>query len=309
MKDDSNLTLRLGTRSSALALWQANWVTEQLATLGVKIEIVHIKTSGDVRSGPIGQLGAQGVFTKEIQRSLLEGQIDLAVHSLKDLPTETVEGLELVAVPERESSADVLVSRISDSLETLPEGSRIGTGSVRRQAQLLAMRPDLSVCDIRGNVGTRLRKLEEQQYDALILAEAGLRRLGLDSHITQIIPRSVMLPAVGQGALGIETRAADVETRAVVEQLNDRSAHHGVMAERSLLAALRGGCSAPVGAAASLQGDSLSLQAVVLSLDGTVKISSQQQGPISQAVTLGKRVADALFEQGAEKLLQSVRDS
>lgn len=203
MKHASNLTLRLGTRSSALALWQANWVTEQLTALGVNVQVVHIKTSGDVRSGPIGQLGTQGVFTKEIQRFLLEEQIDLAVHSLKDLPTDTVAGLDLVAVPTRESSADVLVSRVSDSLDSLPDGSRIGTGSVRRQAQLLAIRPDLAVCEIRGNVGTRLQKLKEEQYDALILAEAGLRRLGLESHITQIIPPSVMLPAVGQGALGI----------------------------------------------------------------------------------------------------------
>ncbi|MDG2380917.1 MAG: hydroxymethylbilane synthase [Pirellulaceae bacterium] len=309
MKHASNLTLRLGTRSSALALWQANWVTEQLTALGVNVQVVHIKTSGDVRSGPIGQLGTQGVFTKEIQRFLLEEQIDLAVHSLKDLPTDTVAGLDLVAVPTRESSADVLVSRVSDSLDSLPDGSRIGTGSVRRQAQLLAIRPDLAVCEIRGNVGTRLQKLKEEQYDALILAEAGLRRLGLESHITQIIPPSVMLPAVGQGALGIETRAADDETRAAVEQLNDRSTWQCVLAERSLLSALRGGCSAPVGAFSALDGDALSLQAVVLSLDGTERISSEQQGAVSEAVTLGKSVADSLFKQGAEQLLQSARDS
>lgn len=309
LADNAHSTLRLGTRSSALALWQANWVTEQLQSRGVTVEIVHIKTSGDVRTGPIGQIGSQGVFTKEIQRSLLENQIDLAVHSLKDLPTEVVDGLSLAAVPPRASSADALLSSVSDSLTALPTGSRVGTGSVRRQAQLLAIRPDLVVCEIRGNVDTRLRKLKDGEYDAIILAEAGLQRLGLSSHITQVIPRELMLPAVGQGALGIETRADDAETISILRQLDDQCSHRCVQAERHLLSALRGGCSAPVGTWTEMDGQQLTIRAVVLSLDGKERITTDHVGSGEDASLLGQLAADSLFEQGAEELLQSIRDS
>ena len=198
MVEHDGTTVRLGTRSSALARWQADWVTARLREAGARVEQVLIQTQGDVRSGPIGQLGGQGVFTKEIQRALLERRIDLAVHSLKDLPTEPIDGLQLAAVPPRESAGDVLVASAADTIWDLPPAACVGTGSIRRRAQLLAARPDLAVAEIRGNVDTRLRKLWQGDFAALILAEAGLRRLNLQQHITQVIPKSLMLPAVGQ---------------------------------------------------------------------------------------------------------------
>lgn len=297
-------TIRLGTRASALARWQANWVTEQLKNVGVNVEIVHITTSGDTQTGPIGQSGSQGVFTKEIQRALLDGEVDLAVHSLKDLPTEHVPGLSLAAVPKRANAADVLVSRVSDAWTSLPEGSRVGTGSVRRQAQLLAVRPDLKVLGIRGNVDTRLRKLDEGDYDAIVLAAAGLQRLGLADRITEVLPHEVMLPAVGQGALGLETREDDERTRAILSQLNDAATHESVIAERSLLATLRGGCSAPIGASARIRDDRLLLDAVVLSVDGSARISADGESTRSEASNLGQSVAKTLFDKGADKLLR-----
>ena len=239
--------LRLGTRSSPLARWQAEWVAARLTERGVAVELVPITTQGDVKTQPLGQIGGQGLFTKELQRALLDGQIDLAVHSLKDLPTAPVDGLSLAAVPPRESTADVLVSNIVKQIEQLPPSARIGTGSLRRKAQLLHLRPDLQVEEIRGNVDTRLRKLDEGQYDAIVLAEAGLRRLGLAERIVQVIPRSLMLPAVGQGALGIEARADDAATCNLLAPLDDAATHQAVLAERSLLLTLRGGCLAPVG--------------------------------------------------------------
>jgi len=190
--------LRLGTRASALARWQADWVAAELNKLGVLVEMILISTQGDVSSRPLGAIGGQGVFTKELQRALLDGTIDLAVHSLKDLPTERAAGLRLAAVPERESTRDVLVSRVASSFLALPPDARIGTGSIRRRAQLLHSRPDLQISEIRGNVDTRLRKLDEGQYEAIVLAEAGLKRLGLGDRITQILPTELMLPAVGR---------------------------------------------------------------------------------------------------------------
>ena len=190
--------LRLGTRNSPLARWQAEWVAARLTALGVAVELVPITTQGDVKSGPLGQIGGMGLFTKELQRALLDNQIDLAVHSLKDLPTEPVVGLALAAVPERESTADVLLTTKYGSLESLPKGAKVGTGSLRRKSQLLHARPDLAIEDIRGNVETRVRKLDDGEYDAIVLAEAGLKRLGLAHRITQVLPQSLMLPAVGQ---------------------------------------------------------------------------------------------------------------
>ena len=300
--------LRLGTRGSALARWQAQWVVAQLQRLGTDVQLVIISTQGDVNSQPLDQIGGQGVFTKEIQRALLDGRIDLAVHSLKDLPTQPVQGLMLAAIPRRESNHDVLVCRRAADLEALPSGSRVGTGSNRRRAQLLFHRHDLNVSGIRGNVETRLRKLAEGQLDALVLAEAGLRRLGLQQHITWVVPRSWMLPAVGQGALGVEIRDGDRRTQQALAPLNHSETNAAVEAERSMLRALRAGCLAPVGAWARIEHDSLRLDGVVLSLDGTCRLAVSVTGPRSEPVELGVLAARRLTSQGAADLIQQSRN-
>jgi hydroxymethylbilane synthase len=302
------LPFRIGTRSSPLARWQANWVADQLRARGHDIELVPIATAGDAnQQGPIGEIGTSGVFTKELQRALLDSRIDLAVHSLKDLPTEPVSGLVLAAVPQRESTADVLVSPRYRRLGELPRAARVGTGSLRRQSQLLHARPDLAMLDIRGNVETRLRKLHEGQYDALVLAEAGLKRLGLASEVAEVLPRSLMLPAIGQGALGLEARADDAETRAAIDALDHPASHAAVIAERTLLATLRGGCLAPVGALSSVESGRLHLSAVVLSRDGARRVSADGSDAIAAAEALGRKVADDLLRQGAAELIASSR--
>lgn len=301
--------LRLGTRSSALARWQAEWVAAQLSMRGVPVELVPITTRGDsAQQDRIGDLGSPGVFTKELQRALLADTIDLAVHSLKDLPTEAVAGLELIAVSERESVIDVLVSRDRLLLDQLPPGAAIGTASARRRAQLLHRRPDLQMRDIRGNVDTRLEKLSAGQFDALVLAHAGLKRLGLEDRITQRLEPDVMLPAVGQGALAIEARSLDRAARAAVEPLDHVNSHRAVLAERALLAALKGGCQAPIGAWARLQADGqLQLDGVVLSVDGKKRIAACHSAPPDRALELGSEVADRLLAQGASALVEQAR--
>jgi hydroxymethylbilane synthase len=300
--------IRIGTRASALARWQAEWVAARLIALGVEIDLVPITTQGDVKQGPLGQIGGEGLFTKELQRALLEQQIDLAVHSLKDLPTASVEGLSLAAVPERESTSDVLVSAKASRIEDLPPAARMGTGSLRRKAQLLHIRPDLIVEDIRGNVDTRLRKLDDGQYDAIILAEAGLKRLGLAARALHVIPHASMLPAVGQGALGIETRTDDTLTRTLLEPLNHLETHQAVIAERTLLFALRAGCLAPVGACARVLQSRLLLDAVVLSPDGALRLTASARAEDGDgARALGQRVAEQLLAQGAGELISASR--
>ena len=304
------VALRIGTRGSPLARWQADWVAAQLLQSGVAATLVHIATEGDRQQrGSIEQMGTQGVFTKEIQRALLAGQVDLAVHSLKDLPTEPAPGLCLAAVPARGPSGDVLVSRQGLMFDALPQGALIGTGSSRRRSQLWHVRADLRIADVRGNVDTRLRKLHAGEFDALVLAEAGLARLGLGDQITQVLPRSMMLPAVGQGALGLETRTGDARTRGLIAALDHSATHQAVLAERAMLAALRGGCLAPVGAWARLQGDELLLTGVVLSNDGKIRLEAQSSGKAGQAAEIGQRVAQQLASQGAMQLIAKVRDA
>jgi len=318
MSDSSDRILKLGTRSSALALWQSNWVATQLRELGFGIELVKISTSGDVKSGPIGAIGSQGVFTKEIQRALLDKEVDFAVHSLKDLPTEAIPGLCLTSVPPRESVGDVLVSNEIFSFDEIPADALIGTGSMRRKAQLLNQRPDLQVEDIRGNVDTRLQKLDEGAYQAIILAESGLKRLGLTERITHVIDRGVMIPAVGQGALGIECREEDAYVREVLAHLNDLSTFLCVTAERAMLKALRAGCLAPVGAWGQLKEDQLHLQGVVLSGTGDQRVDSDSQVDLSdqtaavqveRATALGQAVAESLIAQGATELIAEAREN
>jgi hydroxymethylbilane synthase len=300
--------LRLGTRASALARWQANWVAAQLISRGVEVALVPITTRGDAQPhDTIAGVGSPGVFTKELQRALLDEQVDLAVHSLKDLPTDEVAGLCLAAVPERESPYDALVSRQRLPLAQLPRAATIGTGSLRRRAQLLHARSDLRMRDVRGNVDTRLEKLAAGEYDALVLAYAGLRRLGRDAEITAVLGLAVMLPAVGQGALGIETRADDVGSRAAIAPLEHAASRQAVTAERALLAAVGGGCLAPVGAWARIEEEQLCLDAAVLSPDGRERIAASGRSPIHEPSRLGAEVAERLLALGAAELIGRAR--
>lgn len=309
------MALRLGTRSSALAQWQANWVATHLRQLGHKVELVLISTQGDATQSPssvtggvasVESLGSVGVFTKELQKALVDSRIDLAVHSLKDLPTDPVAGIALAAVPKRESVFDVLISREGLPLEQLPEGAVIGTGSLRRRSQLLHLRPDLQVRDIRGNVDTRLKKLREGHYDAIVLAEAGLNRLGFDSQITQRLTVEQMLPAVGQGALGIETRNGDDKSLDALRPIDDPATHAAVISERTLLASLRGGCLAPIGAWARITSENmLQLSATVLSPDGKQRLISEAVH--DEPISLGDVVAQQLIAQGAASLIDRSR--
>lgn len=302
-------TLRLGTRGSALARWQAEWVAEKLHALGCNVELVEIATRGDIdRSRAVEEIGTRGVFTKEIQRALLNGDVDLGVHSLKDLPTEPIDGLTLAAVPVRESPADALVASEGVLLENLPHGARVGTGSLRRQAQLRHLRANLRIEDVRGNVDTRLRKLDDGRFDAIVLAEAGLRRLGLADRITQLLSYETMMPAVGQGALGIECRSDDREVIASLASLEDKATRAAVTAERALLAQLRGGCMAPIGALGHIEQGVLRLSAVVLSADGKVRLVAEDLAAPDDALSLGRRVADALLAQGAADLISANRN-
>ncbi|HUY35924.1 MAG TPA: hydroxymethylbilane synthase [Pirellulales bacterium] len=304
----SNLRLRLGTRASPLARWQAQWVAERLAERGVETTLIPITTSGDERrTGPIGAIGGQGVFTKELERSLVEGEIDLAVHSLKDLPTDAVAGLVLAAVPARGPLADVLISRNHEPFDELPRGAAVGTGSLRRRTQMWHARPDLRMEDVRGNVETRIRKLQDGLFDALVLAEAGLERLGLMGEITQRLAPSLMLPAVGQGALGLEARANDQHTLALLATLDDADTHRAVAAERAMLAALRGGCLAPVGGWARMAEGQLHLSGVVLSADGARRVFAERAGSPDEPLALGEAVAAELFSQGAGELIEGAR--
>jgi len=304
------MPLRIGTRASALARWQAEWVAGELRGLGVQVELVPIHTSGDAdQQGPIGAIGTQGVFTSELQRALLADEIDLAVHSLKDLPTDPVAGLALAAVPARASADDALVAVSADSFDALPGGAVVGTGSLRRRAQLLCERSDLQVRGIRGNVDTRLRKLDDGEFDAVILAVAGLVRLGCSESITERLPHAVMLPAVGQGALGLEARFDDDATRDAIAPLDHRATHAAVLAERSLLAALQGGCLAPIAAYAcpTDEADELQLTARVAHPEGRKRLDAVATAPLDEAEQLGRRVADDLLDQGAAPLIAAAR--
>jgi hydroxymethylbilane synthase len=291
----------IGSRGSQLALWQARWVAARLEGFGEQTRIEIIKTTGDkIADVPLGQVGSKGLFTKEIEDALLDGSVDLAVHSLKDMPTELPPGLVLAAIPEREDVRDALIGR---TLADLALGARVGTGSLRRAAQLRALRPDLEVAEIRGNVDTRLRKLDEGQYDAIMLAAAGLARLGWANRISQYFDPEEICPAVGQGALAIETIESK---RGIAARLNDSSASAAVRAERALLGALGGGCQVPVGAYARVDGVEVYLRAIVASLDGSRIVRSGLSGSAEAPEELGRRVADELLAQGARELLGAV---
>jgi hydroxymethylbilane synthase len=304
-------TVRIGTRGSPLARWQAEWVADRLRALhpGLTVDLVEIRTQGDRdRSTPLAAIGGVGLFTKEIQRALLDETVEIAVHSLKDLPTQGPEGLTLGAVPAREDVADALVAPVHKTLDALPDGASVGTGSLRRRAQLLHLRPGLKVVDLRGNVETRLNQALQGPLDAVVLAEAGLRRLGLDRHVTDRLGPPRFLPAVGQGALGIECRASDAETRALLAPLNDPPTRRAVLAERRALAELEGGCMIPMAAwARDVDNDRLALDAAVFDPDGLERVATSLDGPRDDPEALGLRVAEALRTLGADRLLARVR--
>jgi len=304
----SRKTLRLGTRRSDLALWQANHVREKLLALYPQLEVVlkKIDTRGDkVLNQPIPEVGGKGLFTEEIDQQLRRGGIDLAVHSLKDLPTELPDGLTLAAVCDRRWVHDVLIAPDNFTLATLPSGSRVGTCSLRRTAQVKAFRRDLEILPLRGNVPTRLRKLENGDYDAIVLAEAGVRRLGFEARIGEVISTEIMLPAPAQGALGIEIRADDAELQNMLARLNDEIAAAETACERSLLQALGAGCQVPVAALAYVKGHEMRCDALVASLDGENVVRDSITGSAADATALGKKLAQALWRNGADKILSN----
>jgi hydroxymethylbilane synthase len=299
--------VRIGTRGSQLARWQADWVADRLRTLhpGLAVELVEIKTHGDRdRNSPLSSLGGVGLFTKEIQRALLDGAVEIAVHSLKDLPTQGPGELMLAAVPPRENLADALISPVHRTLDALPQRATVGTGSLRRRAQLLYVRPDLNVVDIRGNVETRLKRAIDGDLDAVILAEAGLRRLGLDHQITERLGPPRFLPAVGQGALGIECRSNDSATQSLLVPLDDPTTRRAVLAERRVLAELEGGCMIPLAAWGRDTEAGLALDVAVFASDGRERLFTHATGPLDCPDELGRRAAEELRGLGAEQLLR-----
>lgn len=303
--------LVIGSRGSKLALWQSEWVRSTLLALTpqLDVQIEIIKTSGDVlKDAPLSVIGGKGVFTKEIEEALLDERIDLAVHSLKDLPTRLPEGLSIAAIPEREDARDALVLRAdlqtdNPSIRSLPEGVVVGTSSLRRLAQLKHLRSDLGIKDLRGNVDTRLRRLDAGDYDAVILASAGLRRLGFAERISAAISTEEMLPAVSQGALGLETRAFDATTIELLAPLDHAPTHLACMAERAMLRGLGGGCQLPIAAHAVISGDRLRLEGLTAALSGEVVIREAIEGAAEDATQLGESLAARLLERGAGSLL------
>jgi len=295
--------LVIGSRGSQLALWQAQWIAARLAEDGHETRIDIIKTTGDkITDVPLAKVGTKGLFTKEIEEALLDGRIDLAIHSLKDLPTEIPAGLTIAAVPEREDPRDAMVgARLSE----LPAGAQVGTSSLRRAAQLRMVRPDLAIESVRGNLDTRVRKLDEGQYRAIVLAAAGLTRLGWAHRIAEILPPEVMCPAVGQGALAVETRQ-EGEARDICAALDHAATRAAVTAERAVLAALGGGCQVPIGAHAVIEGDSLGLVGAVIAPDGDRMVRKSDRGAVADAAEIGRRLGEALLIDGAREILDQV---
>jgi hydroxymethylbilane synthase len=299
--------LRIGSRGSKLALWQANFIQAGLERRGARAEIVIIRTSGDrLAQAPVGQTGLKGVFIKELEDALLEERIDLAVHSMKDVPTEIPPGLRIAAVCERADVRDALVSRDARTFAELPEGARVGTSSLRRRSQLLRLRPGIEICELRGNVDTRLSKLDRGEMDAIVVARAGLERLGLAARITETFAPLDMLPAAGQGALALECRLADRDTGSLVEALDHAETRAAVAAERALLERLEGGCRVPIGAWGRVENGALLLDAGVLSPDGAEVFRDRAQGSPAQPEAVGAGLAAKLLAAGAGKILEAL---
>jgi hydroxymethylbilane synthase len=304
-------SLRIGSRGSQLALWQANHISALLHARGHEIEIEIIHTTGDkITDVPLAMVGTKGglrkgIFTKEIEEALAAGRVDLAVHSLKDLPTELPPGFEIAAITKREDARDAFCSRLYSKIDDLPRRARVGTSSLRRQAQLKALRPDLDIHPLRGNVDTRLRKLEQGEYDAIILASAGLKRLGKTELIKQIIPAEIMCPAAGQGALGIEIRSGDSPVRELLAFLNDAVACAATTCERALLNCLGGGCQVPIGAFAETRNGHLHLEAIVADPEGSKLLRESRDGNVNDPEQLGNAVGETLLSRGGEEILKA----
>ena len=302
--------ITIGTRSSKLALWQAEYIADCLHRQypDLTVELMHITTKGDkILDVPLAKIGGKGLFTKELETAMLEGKIDLAVHSLKDMPTTLPEGLALTAITKRFDCGDALVSPMYKTLENLPQGAKVGTSSLRRRAQLLHARPDLDIRSLRGNVNTRLRKLDEEHFDAIVLAVAGLKRLGFGDKITQVNSPQICLPAVGQGALAIETRAADSEIRQMLAFLHDDKTSDAAVAERAFLASVEGGCQVPVGVYAQVdKNNNLTVEAVIGSIDGKTLIRDSLSGKRKDADKLGRNLAETILQNGGLAIMQSL---
>ncbi|MBU2070931.1 MAG: hydroxymethylbilane synthase [Gammaproteobacteria bacterium] len=301
--------IRIATRKSALALWQAEYVKAELLRFHpqLTVELVPMSTQGDkILDTPLAKIGGKGLFVKELEQAMLDGRADIAVHSMKDVPVEFPAGLMLHTICPRENPQDAFVSNQFRSLDELPQGAVVGTSSLRRQCQLKALRPDLTVRDLRGNVNTRLAKLDNGEYAAIILAAAGLIRLGFEQRIASLLPVELSLPANGQGAVGIECRSDDIAVQQLLAPLEHSATRSCVLAERAMNRKLQGGCQVPIGAYAEISGDSLWLRGLVGSLDGSEIIRHQLRGPVAEAEQLGTALAEHLLTQGAERILQAV---
>jgi len=301
--------LGIGTRSSQLALWQANWVKEQIEKKfpGIKCRLERIKTKGDkITDVPLANLGGKGLFVKEIEDALLEGKIDIAVHSMKDVPTVLPGGLNIKVITEREDFRDVLISRDNMKLENLPPNSRIGTSSLRRQSQILSIYPDFQIMPLRGNLDTRLRKLETTPLDGIIVAAAGIKRMRWEDRISEYISPAIMLPAIGQGALGIETRVNDDKTNHIINFMKCPDSETAITAERHFLRKLEGGCQVPIAALGKVNNGVLTLHGVVGSIDGKSLIRANVEGGSDNPGILGEKLAERLLSRGAGEILREI---
>ena len=309
MKDQSKkIELRLGTRASLLALQQAHWVKKRVEELNpeITVTLVHIKTTGDRLDFPLFQVGGKGLFVKEIEEALTRKEIDLAVHSAKDLPAIIPEGLILMAFPEREDPRDALVSQGGKRFEEVPQGGKIGTGSLRRKAQLLNLRPDLEIVPLRGNLDTRLKKLVAMNLDGVILAAAGLRRMNWEGQVSEFFDPETMVPAIGQGALAVETREGDERVRRAVAPLDHPPTRVSVLAERAFLRRLEGGCQVPIGGLARIRAEKLALTGLVAGVDGRRVVKGKVEGPMEKNTELGVQLAEDLLGRGGEEILREV---
>lgn len=304
--------LRIVTRKSPLAMWQAEHVRDRLlaAHKDLTVELIGITTQGDkILDTPLAKIGGKGLFVKELETAMLENQADIAVHSMKDVAVDLPEGLCLPVILDREDPRDAFISNTYDSLVSLPDGAKVGTSSLRRQCQIKHLRPDLTILSLRGNVGTRLRKLDEGEFDAIILAAAGVIRLGLDNRVKEFIGSETLLPAIGQGAIGIECRRDDQETQALIAPLNDHATHTRLLAERAINRQLQGGCQVPIAGYSELEGDQIHIRALVGEVDGSAIIRGEIQGAADQAESLGLSLADDLLKQGAGDILARLGDA
>lgn len=304
--------IKIGSRGSPLALWQANWIKAQLETDNpeIPVEIVIIKTSGDIiQDVPLAKIGGKGLFVKEIEEALLRKEIDFAVHSMKDMPIKFPYGLCIASVTKRENPFDALISKDNIKLDDLPKGARIGTGSLRRISQLLRYRPDLDLVPLRGNLDTRIKKIETEGLDGIILAAAGLIRMGWKDKISEIISPEVLLPAMGQGAVGIEARKNDVDNQVLLADMDDENTHLSLDAERAIVTRLEGGCNVPIGAFATIDDDEMTIKGLVASLDGKTVYQKELKGVKTNAIKMGMEVGDALLEMGGDKIMKDIHEN